>query len=450
MQESAAEKKADKSSTDQTKQRGAATKPEAEQAEDAGSPIALLKADHRKVEQLFEQFEKARSRDKRLQCVRDIARELIIHAKIEEELFYPACREALEDDQPLDEAQVEHDSVKLFLADLLSRQSEDQFFRAKVKVLKEYVKHHIQEEEESSESIFAKAKKAGLDEEELGQRLQSRKRELEQQYAGDDLEPPAPVSIEAQPNRKETGMRNEGRGQRDRYDDDRNGRGEERASRSRGRYEEDDRDGPFRDSMGRLHHADGRFMSEDEEDDYSGRGRSSSSRYDDDDRRSSRSRSRSNDDGGRDGPFRDSMGRMHYADGRFMSQDEEESSGGRRGRSSSSSSSRYDDDDRRGSRSSGGGRYADDDDGGRDGPFRDSTGRMHRADGRFMSEDEDDRRGGRDGGRNTRSEGSGRRYQNDSHYAEDRGQGGYFGDPEGHRRNAMGGGRGGGGGRYRD
>lgn len=429
MQESAMDKKAERPPAEQSIKRNSSVKPENEQAGEASSPIALLKADHRKVEQILEEFEKAKSRDKRMQCVKEVARELIIHAKLEEEIFYPACRDALEDDEPLDEAQVEHDTIKVLLADLLRQDREGPYFKAKVTVLKEYVKHHVREEEESNDSIFAKAKKAGLDEQDLATKLAERKGELQEQYAGEDLEPPTPIAFEAQPTGKEHLMRNESRGQRDRNEDDRrySSRGDddrydrERSSnsggRSRGRSEEDDE--PFRDSMGRLHHADGRFMSEDDEDEYnnSRRGRSSSSRDQDDDRSSSRSRGRS---GG----------------------DDNERSGGR----SQSSSSRYNDDDDRRSSRSGGGRPNDDD--GRDGPFRDSMGRMHRSDGRFMSEDEDDRgsrrsrsrddEDDRDQGSRSRNEGSGRRYNNDRHYAEDRGQGGYFGDPEGHRRNAMG------------
>ena len=419
MQESAVDKKAEKPTAEQPGKRTVAARTESEAPGDPASPIALLKADHRKVEQILEEFEKAKSRDKRMQCVRDIARELIIHARIEEELFYPACREALEDDEPLDEAQVEHDTIKVLLADLLMQEREGPYFKAKVTVLKEYVKHHVREEEENNDSIFAKAKQAGLDEQELAAKLVERKRQLETQYAGEELEPPAPIAFEAQPTRKDNVMRNESRGQRDRYDDDRRqSRGDEdrfereRGGRSRSRSEDDDE--PFRDSMGRLHHADGRFMSEEDEDDYNRRSRSGS-RGQDDERGSYRSRGRS---GGGD--------------------DEDRS-----GRSGRSSSSRYEDEDRRSSRS-GGGRSNEED----DGPFRDSMGRMHRSDGRFMSEDDEDRSSGRgrsrdeedDRGRasRTRSEGSGRRYNNDRHYAEDRGQGGYFGDPEGHRRNAMG------------
>ena len=119
--------------------------------------IALLKADHRKVEDLFEKFEKARS-DRKQALVQEICTELCIHATIEEEIFYPACKGEIEDDDLLEEAYVEHDGAKVLIAELLDSEPDDEFYDAKVKVLSEMIKHHVKEEEKRSEGLFAQAK----------------------------------------------------------------------------------------------------------------------------------------------------------------------------------------------------------------------------------------------------------------------------------------------------
>jgi hypothetical protein len=139
--------------------------------------IALLKADHRKVEDLFEQFEKARSDDRRAALAMEICTELTVHAMIEEEIFYPACKGSVEDDV-MDEAHVEHDGAKVLIAEIAASRPDNEFYDAKVTVLSEMIKHHVKEEERPAEGMFAQAREAGLDLNELAERLTSRKEEL--------------------------------------------------------------------------------------------------------------------------------------------------------------------------------------------------------------------------------------------------------------------------------
>jgi hemerythrin superfamily protein len=153
--------------------------------------IALLKEDHRKVEALFEQFEKARETDRKEKLAKQICTELMIHAVIEEEIFYPACAGRIEDEDILDESYVEHDGAKVLIAELNKSGPDDEFFDAKVTVLSEMIKHHVKEEEKRSEGLMAQAKEASLDMAALGERLMQRKRELMEEFGdGDNL--PAP------------------------------------------------------------------------------------------------------------------------------------------------------------------------------------------------------------------------------------------------------------------
>jgi hypothetical protein len=140
--------------------------------------VALLKADHRKVEELFESFEKARSEDRKVALVKEICTELMVHATIEEEIFYPACKGKIEDEELLDEAYVEHDGAKVLIAELMQGSPSDEFYDAKVKVLSEMIKHHVKEEEMRSEGLFAEARDAGVDLDDLGDRLMARKAQL--------------------------------------------------------------------------------------------------------------------------------------------------------------------------------------------------------------------------------------------------------------------------------
>ena len=153
--------------------------------------VSLLKADHRKVEALFESFEKARDSDRKEKIVTQICTELTIHAMIEEEIFYPACTGQVGDEDLIEEAYVEHDGAKVLISELSNGGPDDEFFDAKVKVLSEMIKHHVKEEEKRSEGLFAEAKDAGLDMEGLGERMMLRKQELMEEFGeGENL--PAP------------------------------------------------------------------------------------------------------------------------------------------------------------------------------------------------------------------------------------------------------------------
>ena len=92
--------------------------------------ITLLKADHRKVEELFEKFEAAKGADRKREIAQQICTELVVHSTIEEEIFYPACKEAAEEDL-LDEAYVEHDGAKVLISEIASGEPDDEFYDAR-------------------------------------------------------------------------------------------------------------------------------------------------------------------------------------------------------------------------------------------------------------------------------------------------------------------------------
>ena len=142
--------------------------------------IALLKADHRKVEELFEQFEKAEAATRKQKIAEQICNELKIHTSIEEEIFYPAFKGKIEADT-LAEAYVEHDGAKVLVNDITAASAEDDFYDAKVKVLSEEIKHHVHEEEMPSEGMFAQCRKTDVDLVALRDRMLARKQELMQQ-----------------------------------------------------------------------------------------------------------------------------------------------------------------------------------------------------------------------------------------------------------------------------
>jgi hemerythrin superfamily protein len=151
--------------------------------------VALLKADHRIVEELFEKFEKATGDGKKKAIAEQICMELTVHAKIEEDIFYPACEGKVEEDL-LKEAYVEHDGAKILIAEIEAGGPSDEFYDAKVKVLGEQIEHHVKEEEQRVEGIFAQARKAGVDMDALGEELAARKAELIATYQKTGL--PAP------------------------------------------------------------------------------------------------------------------------------------------------------------------------------------------------------------------------------------------------------------------
>ena len=143
--------------------------------------VALLKQDHRTVEDLFAEYEKAGGDGRKQKLAQEICLELSVHATIEEEIFYPACEGKVEDDL-LKESYVEHDGAKLLIAEILVGEPSDEFYDSKVKVLQEQIEHHVEEEEKRLEGLFAQAKKAGLDMDALGAELAARKQELTEEY----------------------------------------------------------------------------------------------------------------------------------------------------------------------------------------------------------------------------------------------------------------------------
>jgi len=158
--------------------------------------IALLKADHRKVETLFEKYEKSRSKQGAI--ARQICMELTIHTMLEEEIFYPACREAGVESDKMDEANVEHDGAKALIAELEAGTPDDAFYDAKVKVLSEEIKHHVKEEEQRG-GIFNQARAAGLDLAALGAQMAARKKELMAQFKSGGLPAPVTLTMKAPP-----------------------------------------------------------------------------------------------------------------------------------------------------------------------------------------------------------------------------------------------------------
>ncbi|OUL98678.1 hemerythrin domain-containing protein [Variovorax sp. JS1663] len=143
---------------------------------------SLLDADHRKVKKMFKEYDElvgsraASAAEKRRQLATEICMELTVHAQIEEEIFYPALREAIKETDLLDEAEVEHASAKDLIAQIQEAQDVDEMFDAKVKVLGEYIDHHVKEERNE---IFVKARAArGLDLVGMRERLEARKEVL--------------------------------------------------------------------------------------------------------------------------------------------------------------------------------------------------------------------------------------------------------------------------------
>jgi len=151
--------------------------------------IALLKADHRAVKELFEKFEKASGSERKRKLAEEICLELSVHAEIEEEIFYPACEGKVDDDL-LKESYVEHDGAKVLIAEIMNGGPSDEYYDAKVKVLQEEIEHHVEEEEKRLEGLFAQARKADLDLDGLGQQLASRKAELAEQFKASGIPTP--------------------------------------------------------------------------------------------------------------------------------------------------------------------------------------------------------------------------------------------------------------------
>ncbi len=139
--------------------------------------IALLKADHRQVEEWFEQFEKARQDERKVTLASNICLALKVHTMIEEEIVYPAFLEATDETSIHHEAEIEHDGAKKLIEQIEASGPDDDYYDAKVKVLSEMIKHHVREEEKS-DGMFAKARQSSLDLKALGEQLAMRKTEL--------------------------------------------------------------------------------------------------------------------------------------------------------------------------------------------------------------------------------------------------------------------------------
>ncbi len=163
-----------------TKNAKPARKSPAKSATKAAGPdaVSLLMDDHKKVKKLFKEYEKLAKKDDiegKVDVAMQICEELTVHATIEEEIFYPAARAAIKDDDLLNEAEVEHATAKDLIAQIEQMSGDDPMYDAKVKVLSEYIDHHVTEEEDE---MFPKAKKAKMDMAGLAVEMMERKEEL--------------------------------------------------------------------------------------------------------------------------------------------------------------------------------------------------------------------------------------------------------------------------------
>jgi hemerythrin superfamily protein len=175
-----------KSSTKSAKSSATSTRTTSRSRAHVEDAVSVLTDDHDKVKKLFKQFEKYCKVDNieaKIETANMICMELTIHAMAEEEIFYPAARMAIDDDDLFNEAEVEHDSAKELIAQIQFMESDNPMYDAKVTVLGEYIDHHITEEEEE---MFPKVRKAKVDLEELGEQLIMRKEKLMAAMMGTD------------------------------------------------------------------------------------------------------------------------------------------------------------------------------------------------------------------------------------------------------------------------
>ena len=157
--------------------------------------ITLLRDDHRKVEDLFEQFEKATGDGRKQKLALEICKELTIHTTLEEEIFYPAVEGKVDEDL-LKESFVEHDAAKVLVAEIEAGEPSDEFYDSKVKVLKEQIEHHVEEEEKPKEGLFAQVRAADVDLKALGEQVMTRKEELQQEIKAGGLPAPEATTLE--------------------------------------------------------------------------------------------------------------------------------------------------------------------------------------------------------------------------------------------------------------
>jgi hemerythrin superfamily protein len=137
--------------------------------------IALLREDHKKVQKLFKEYQEAKGGPKKKARVEEVCTDLTVHSQVEEELFYPEARDAIDAMDIMDEAEVEHTVAKQLIEELKVMQPNDPLYNAKFTVLGEYVTHHIKEEQNE---MFPKVKKAKINLDSLGEQMAARKLEL--------------------------------------------------------------------------------------------------------------------------------------------------------------------------------------------------------------------------------------------------------------------------------
>ena len=154
----------------------------------------ILAEDHRRVEALFAEFEGASGLSRKEKIAGKICNELKIHTLLEEEIFYPALKGKIDDDL-LKEAYVEHDGAKLLVNEIAEGSADEDFYDAKVTVLKEQIEHHVKEEEKERDNMFQQARAADIDLEELGRRMLVRKEELQAQAENGTLPAATPVTM---------------------------------------------------------------------------------------------------------------------------------------------------------------------------------------------------------------------------------------------------------------
>ena len=144
-------------------------------AEGRMSAIAMLKADHKKVKKLFDQFEDAKGRKAKKKIVKSALQELNVHATLEEKIFYPSVRKEIDDEDLMNEADEEHHVAKVLIAELEEMNGSESHYDAKFSVLSENVRHHIKEEEGE---MLPKAQKTDVDFDVLGEKMFRKKKAL--------------------------------------------------------------------------------------------------------------------------------------------------------------------------------------------------------------------------------------------------------------------------------
>jgi hypothetical protein len=157
--------------------------------------IALLKADHREVEELFEKFQSTKGHVRKKSLAEQICMDLTLHTKLEEDIFYPACEGAVDEDI-LKEARVEHDAAKVLIAEIEAGGPDEAFYDAKVAVLSEMIKHHVKEEEKPK-GTFSQARSSELDLKALGLQMAEEKQQLKAAFQKDGLPTPETPTLEA-------------------------------------------------------------------------------------------------------------------------------------------------------------------------------------------------------------------------------------------------------------